>query len=75
MDHETDGVAGLTSVVGGKLTPHRLMAEATADRVCAALGVDARCETAETPLPSDPDRVASLVERYDAASPAEADLR
>lgn len=71
---EMDDVAGLTSVVGGKLTTHRLMAEATADRVCAALDVDARCETAETPLPSDPDRVASLVERYDADSPADADL-
>ncbi|MFC7227481.1 FAD-dependent oxidoreductase [Salinirubellus salinus] len=75
-DHgETDGVAGLTSVVGGKLTTHRLMAEATADRVCEELGVDADCETAETPLPDDADRVASLVERYDAASPADADRR
>jgi glycerol-3-phosphate dehydrogenase len=52
LDHaERDGVAGLTSVVGGKLTTYRLMAERVTDHVCARLGVDAACETAETPLP------------------------
>ena len=74
-DHAAEGVAGLTSVVGGKLTTHRLMAEATADRVCATLGVEVGCETAETPLPADRECVAALVDRYDADAPADADRR
>jgi len=52
IDHaERDGLAGMATVVGGKLTTYRLMAEAAADRVCEALGVDAGCRTAEEPLP------------------------
>jgi glycerol-3-phosphate dehydrogenase len=74
-DHAAEGVAGLTSVVGGKLTTHRLMAEATADRVCAELGVDADCETAGTALPDDPERVAALADRYAVDAPADADRR
>jgi glycerol-3-phosphate dehydrogenase len=47
VDHETkDGVPGLLSAVGGKLSMYRLMAEETADLVCSRLGVQARSETA-----------------------------
>lgn len=53
LDHaETDGIAGLSSIIGGKLTTFRLMAERVADQVCARLGVTAPCTTATTPLPS-----------------------
>jgi len=61
LDHAADGAAGLVTVVGGKLTTYRRMAEATADRVCERLGVDAECRTAEQALPaSDDPAVADL---------------
>lgn len=51
LDHgERDGVGGLFSVLGGKLTTYRLMAKRTADAVAAQLGVHARCSTDATPL-------------------------
>jgi glycerol-3-phosphate dehydrogenase len=51
LDHaERDGVAGIFSIVGGKLTTYRLMAERTADAVCSTLGVDRPSSTATTPL-------------------------
>lgn len=42
--------AGLISIVGGKLTTHRQMAEDVVDRACARLGVRARCRTRDAPL-------------------------
>jgi glycerol-3-phosphate dehydrogenase len=48
---ERDGVAGFVSIAGGKLTTFRLMAKDTVDAVCAELGVERPCTTAETPLP------------------------
>ncbi|MBF6604014.1 MAG: anaerobic glycerol-3-phosphate dehydrogenase subunit A [Chloroflexi bacterium] len=52
LDHERrDGIANFLSIVGGKLTTYRLMAEQTADLACEKLGVDVRCTTAEDPLP------------------------
>jgi glycerol-3-phosphate dehydrogenase len=48
---ERDGVAGLVSIAGGKLTTYRLMAKDTVDAACAELGVERSCTTAETPLP------------------------
>ncbi len=67
---------GLLSVVGGKLTTHRLMAEAVADRVCAGLDVEARCRTAEQPLPGagDPERLDELVASFGAAGPADSGI-
>jgi glycerol-3-phosphate dehydrogenase len=51
LDHaERDGVAGLLSIVGGKLTTFRLMAQRTADVVCRLLGVEQASTTATTPL-------------------------
>lgn len=41
---------GLTSVVGGKLTTHRLMAEHVGDTVADALGVSRDSTTADQPL-------------------------
>jgi len=51
LDHAGDGVDNLVSIVGGKLTTYRLMAEDTAGVICRKLGVDAACRTAEEPLP------------------------
>ena len=52
LDHsQRDGVSGLVSVVGGKFTTFRLMAEQTVDAVCAQLEVNRPCRTAEEPVP------------------------
>jgi glycerol-3-phosphate dehydrogenase len=56
LDHaERDGVDGLTTIVGGKLTTYRMMAEDISDHVCDKLGVDATCRTADVPLPGSED--------------------
>ena len=56
IDHETrDGVGNLVSIVGGKITTHRLMAEQTVDAVCAKLGVTEPCTTADEVLPGQGD--------------------
>nr|WP_272904903.1 FAD-dependent oxidoreductase [Halobacterium sp. TGN-42-S1] len=78
LDHaDRDGLAGLTTVVGGKLTTYRLMAEATTDLVADRLGVDAPCRTADEPLAAhdDPERLDALVAEFDAGGPADADVR
>ena len=57
IDHgPRDGVSNFVSIVGGKLTTYRLMAEETADAVCAKLGVAVPCTTAEAVLPDQGDR-------------------
>ncbi len=48
---ETDGVQGLFSIIGGKLTTYRFMAERTVDAVCAQMGRRAACTTADRELP------------------------
>jgi glycerol-3-phosphate dehydrogenase len=49
-DHGPDGVGNFVSIIGGKLTTYRLMAEKTADLVCERLGVDRPCLTRTRPL-------------------------
>jgi glycerol-3-phosphate dehydrogenase len=52
VDHgERDGVDNYVSIVGGKLTTFRLMAEDTVNAVCAKLGVTEPCTTADAILP------------------------
>jgi glycerol-3-phosphate dehydrogenase len=52
LDHATrDGVSNFTSIVGGKLTTYRLMAQDTADVVARKAGVTARATTAGEPIP------------------------
>lgn len=52
LDHATrDGVEGFATITGGKLMTYRLMAEWATDLACRKLGVNARCVTAEQPLP------------------------
>ena len=50
IDHQRDGLQNLVTITGGKLTTCRLMAEKTADFVCARLGVSAPCLTRTVPL-------------------------
>ncbi|MGA2611955.1 MAG: FAD-dependent oxidoreductase [Spirochaetia bacterium] len=51
LDHASrDGISGLFSIVGGKLTSFRLMAEKTADSVCRVLGNTRQCRTVSTVL-------------------------
>lgn len=56
VDHAAAGVENFVSIVGGKLTTYRLMAEHTADAACAKLGVSAACRTADDPLPQSEDQ-------------------
>ena len=56
LDHEErDSLPGMTSIVGGKLTTYRMMAERLVDGLCERFGVDAACRTAEAPLPGSED--------------------
>jgi glycerol-3-phosphate dehydrogenase len=45
------GIKGLFSIVGGKLTTYRLMAERTVDAICKEMGKSVPCATAEKLLP------------------------
>jgi glycerol-3-phosphate dehydrogenase len=72
LDHaERDGLAGLTTVVGGKFTTYRLMAEAVTDHVCDTLGIRAACRTADRPLPGSEDagRLDDAMDAFDLRSP------
>lgn len=52
LDHEhLDGIGGFVTITGGKLTTSRLMAEKTADLLCAKMGLTAPCRTHLEPLP------------------------
>ncbi|MEO5819458.1 MAG: glycerol-3-phosphate dehydrogenase/oxidase, partial [Vicinamibacteraceae bacterium] len=51
MHRITTETPGLVSVIGGKLTGYRAIAEEVVDRLCRDLQVSARCTTATAPLP------------------------
>ena len=56
VDHlERDGVKGLLTMSGGKLTTLRLMAEDIVDAMCAQIGTARPCRTHEIPPPVDQD--------------------
>lgn len=76
LDHAADGVANMVSIVGGKLTTYRTMAEETTDLVCDKLGVDAPCSTAKRDLPgaTDPETLDEFAARYDAHGPTDSDI-
>ena len=55
LDHKgRDGIGGLISVLGGKITAYRAVAKDVVNVVCRKLGVKAECTTAEVPLPGAP---------------------
>lgn len=52
LDHsERDGLKGMLTISGGKLTTYRLMAEHVVDDMCAQLGVEKECKTAMEAVP------------------------
>jgi glycerol-3-phosphate dehydrogenase len=52
FDHSNDGAPGLFSIIGGKTTTARAMAEKISNMVCAYLGVTTPCRTRTEPLVS-----------------------
>ncbi|XVH31343.1 anaerobic glycerol-3-phosphate dehydrogenase subunit GlpA [Haloferacaceae archaeon DSL9] len=65
LDHDDrDDLPGMASIVGGKFTTYRMMAEKISDHVCDVLGVDAECRTADVPLPGSED-IERLEDRMD----------
>lgn len=66
LDHASQGMSGMVSLIGGKLAAYRVMAEDCADLVCRKLGHMAYCRTHLDPLPggrSVPD-VAQLAREF-----------
>nr|WP_049915881.1 FAD-dependent oxidoreductase [Natrialba taiwanensis] len=74
--HADDGVENFVSIVGGKLTTYRRMAESVADLVCERLGVDESSSTAERELPgaSEPAELDAFVREFDGQGPTDTDL-
>lgn len=53
VDHlERDGVTGMLTIAGGKLTTYRLMAERIVDHMCDQMGEKRACRTADEPVPA-----------------------
>lgn len=51
VDHgKDDGLKGMMTIVGGKFTTYRLMAEKISNQICEKLNVKEPCRTAEEPL-------------------------
>jgi glycerol-3-phosphate dehydrogenase len=76
LDHAEDGVENLVSVVGGKLTTYRQMAESTSDLVCDRLGVEKSSATADRSLPGkdDPAQLDAFVAEFDGQGPTDDDV-
>jgi len=52
VDHEArEGIKGVVSVLGGKITAYRHIAEEAVNLVCRKLQMQVPCSTADTPLP------------------------
>ncbi len=52
LDHATrDGLENCVSIVGGKLTTYRMMAQSGIDTMCRTMGVERPCRTADEALP------------------------
>jgi glycerol-3-phosphate dehydrogenase len=69
IDGERLGVPGLVSIMGGKITGYRAIAEDATDIICQRLGVDRRSTTVDNPLPGgrgtrDPLVAAHLYDVY-----------
>lgn len=56
IDHKSrDGVSGLLTIAGGKLTTYRLMAERIVDIMCDEMGEKRECRTAGEAVPAASD--------------------
>ncbi|MDC4233147.1 anaerobic glycerol-3-phosphate dehydrogenase subunit GlpA [Actinomyces sp. B33] len=57
IDHRSrDGVTGMLTIAGGKLTTYRLMAERIVDIMCDDMGDRRPCRTADEAVPAAEDR-------------------
>ena len=57
LDHaKRDGLNGMLTIGGGKLTTYRLMAEHIVDAMCEQLGDDRKCRTADEAVPGSESR-------------------
>ena len=66
IDHgSAGGPEGLVTIIGGKLTTYRRMAEDTVDLVAKQLGSSARCRTDESVLSPPPQRFHRLPDRLE----------
>jgi glycerol-3-phosphate dehydrogenase len=68
VDHkQEDGIEGFISVLGGKITGYRAIAQEAVDLVSKKLGVKTPCHTASIPLPGAPavalTEIAKIAER------------
>ncbi|HTY81344.1 MAG TPA: glycerol-3-phosphate dehydrogenase/oxidase [Dehalococcoidales bacterium] len=69
VDHEPqDGVKGFVSVLGGKNTAYRGIAEEAVNLIVNKLGMKANCTTAQTQLPGAPAVSAAEIEKVSAQS-------
>jgi len=68
---ERDDCWGMTSVVGGSVTSHRLIAERVADQVCLEFGIRRECQTADLALPGCDDEtvLSDAMDDFDVQSP------
>ena len=74
IDHQTrDGVAGLLTIAGGKLTTYRLMAQNIVDAMEAQTGALHPCRTAAEPVPNAGHnyQVTHRLAAHEAADPAD----
>lgn len=74
IDHlSRDGVRGLLTIVGGKLTTYRLMAEKVVDQMCRQLGEFRPCRTDQEPVPGSEDGHTYVITHRLAAREADRD--
>jgi len=72
VDHgERDDRWGMTTVVGGTFTTHRLVAERVSDQVCLEFGIVRDCLTDEVPLPGHDQqgKLDGAMDEFDVRSP------
>ncbi len=72
---ETDGISGLASIFGGKLTTFRLMAQRVADFVAQELQIDDQCCTDTVPIEPEEKEFIILSNRTTRLLPSENNAR
>lgn len=64
LDHKNrDGIEGMMTVLGGKITAYRAVAQDSVDMACRKLKIQAKCQTADIPLPGAPAVSAQHIEQ------------
>jgi glycerol-3-phosphate dehydrogenase len=63
LNHEDDGLCGFATIVGGKFTTYRLMAEKMADLAAVKLNFNGQCRTAIEPLIGTVEHISPKVHR------------